>query len=553
MPVRLLALLLLLLTPAPFASGEQAASPVSVKLLAINDFHGQLEAPVGPSGEIAGGAPYLAAHVATLQAAHPHTLFVSAGDLINASPFISALFQDEPTIEAMNEMGLALNAVGNHEFDEGMEELRRMQAGGCHPAQGCRFKEQFPGARFEFLAANVVNEATGQTLFPAYSVRDFDGVRMAFIGMTLEATGSMVNAEGVSGWKFRNEWRTANELVPRIRAQGIEAIVLLIHEGGFTTGDYNDCPGLSGPIVSILHRLDPAIDVVITGHTHRAYVCRLDGRLVTSAGALGRMFTEIDLTIDRGSGQVTRAIARNRVVTHDLAPHPVVAALVDRARRAAVPHDRISGQLTAPATRIGQLARDILAGASGESALGRLVADAQLWATARPDGARAQIAFMNPGGLREDLAPGPGGAVRYSQLFAVHPFGNRLVTMTLSGAQIRELLEQQFRGYSNAQPYERILQPSRGLSYTWSAQAPPGRRVQDMRLNGVALDPDRRYRVTVNSFLASGGDKFSVLLQGTERQVGMVDVDALEAYFRGASPVTPDPLPRITRAARAPN
>jgi len=543
--------LLLLLPLALLASAQNAPSQVSVKLLAINDFHGQLEAPAGPGeigGVAAGGAAYLAAHIRTLQAAHPHTVFVSAGDLINASPFASALFQDEPTIEAMNEMGLALNAVGNHEFDEGVAELRRMQAGGCHPQHGCRFRQGFGGARFEFLAANVVNEATGQTLFPAYAVREFDGVRVAFIGMTLQATGNMVSADGIAGWSFRNEWQTANALVPQIRAQGIEAIVLLIHEGGFTTSGYDDCPGLSGPIVEIVPRLDPAIDAVITGHTHRAYNCRVDGRLVTSAGALGRMFTEIDLTLDRASGDVIRAAARNHIVTRDLAPHPVVAAVVEEARRAAAAHDRVCGELTAPATREGQLARDVRAGASGDSALGRLVADAQLWATAPPARGGAQIAFMNPGGLREDLVPGAGGAVRYSQLFAVHPFGNQLVTMTLTGAQIRELLEQQFPGYSNAQPYERILQASRGFSYAWSARSPPGRRVQEMRLDGAALDPAGRYRVTVNSFLASGGDKFSVLAQGSDRQAGMSDVDALEAYFRATGPVTPDPHIRITRA-----
>ena len=338
-------------------AGPMSPTPsgtVSVHILAVNDFHGHL---VGPSGTItepdgrsipAGGVAYLSAHMQALRAQHPHTVVVSAGDLIGASPLISALFHDEPTIEAFNVLGLDYHAVGNHEFDEGAAELLRMQHGGCHPVDGCRDGDGFAGATFQFLAANVVRQDTATTLFPAYQVRRFAGAKVAFIGMTLKGTPTIVTPSGVAGLTFRDEAETVNALVPHLKAQGIETIVVLIHEGGFPTGTYNECPGLSGAIVEIVQRFDPAVDVVISGHTHQAYNCHLNGMLVTSASSFGRVVTDVDLTIDRASGDVVRMQANNLIVTREVPPDTRLTALVDTYQTLVAPlANRVIGSMTA--------------------------------------------------------------------------------------------------------------------------------------------------------------------------------------------------------------
>lgn len=536
---------LILLVAVSFAPLVHAGDSVSLRVIAINDFHGNLQPPKGRNddGDM-GGAAWLAAHARAARGGQAHSVFVSAGDLINASPFQSALFQDEPTIEAMNAMDLALNAVGNHEFDEGVDELRRMQVGGCHPKLGCQFRPAFEGARFRFLAANVVDARDGNTLFPAHEIREYDGVKVGFIGLTLQNTRSMVNARGIVGWKFRDEADTVNALVPKLRAKGVNAIVLLIHEGGYASGGPDACPALSGPLVGVLKQLDAAVGVVISGHTHQAYNCVIDGRRVTSAGFYGRYYTKLDLTLDKRTGALTAVDAHNIAVTHDIAPDPKVAAIVEEAARLARAKDRIAGTLQASIERTGMDGRDMLNGASGESALGNVVADAQVWATRA---AGAQIAFMNSGGLRAELIRRNDGTVMYSDLFATQPFSNNLVTVTLSGAQILELLEQQFPGKSNAQTYPRVLQVSKGFGYTWSASAPAGHRVTEVKLDGKPLDPKATYRVTVNDYLLTGGDRFAVLREGTDSEAGPIDVDALEAYFAAHSPVAPPALGRIKR------
>jgi 5'-nucleotidase len=551
--MRILTLLLLCaiaLAPIAHPAQPQDASAVRLRILAINDFHGQLDPP-GPGGRNAGqdvgGAAYLASHISALRAGAAHSIVVSAGDLINASPFTSALFHDEPTIEAMNVLGLGVNGVGNHEFDRGVEELRRMQRGGCHPVDGCQFRERFAGARFAFLSANVQHARSGETLFPAYAVREFDGVPVAFIGVTLAATGNMVNPSGVRDWRFTDEADAANAAARELRQRGVEAIVLLIHEGGFTGGGIDECPSLSGPIVAIVRRLDPAIDAVISGHTHQAYNCLVDGRAVTSAGSYGRVVTQLDLTLDRGTRDVQAIHAINRPVTHDIAPDSNVAGIVEAARSLAARKDRVVGRALAPILRAGLLPGDLQTGGSGESALGDLLADAQLRATSAPDRGAAQIAFVNPGGVRADLAPREDGSLLYSQLFAVQPFGNDLVSMTLSGKQILTLLEQQFPADPNAPPLPRALQPSAGFRYTWRADAPPGQHIQSATLDGRELDAAADYRVTVNSFMAEGGDRLSVLTQGRDRIRTVVDVDALEAYFHELAQVAPPALGRIVR------
>jgi 5'-nucleotidase len=534
------------------------APPVELQLLAINDFHGNLEPPLGSSGnltvdgqtKLVGGVEYLASHIEQLQAGKRNSLVVSAGDLIGATPLLSAAFHDEPTIEAMNALGLDINAVGNHEFDKGYQELLRMQYGGCHPTDGCRGSDPFLGAGFQFLAANVVYADTGESILPEYTVRTVDGVRVAFIGMTLENTPSIVTPSGVAGLEFKGEAETVNRLVPQLQKRGIEAIVVLVHEGGTPPAgsDYDACPALGGPIVPIVEQMHPAVDAIVTGHTHQAYNCLIDGRPVTSAGHSGRLVTELNLTLDRTSKDVVSIDATNRPVLRETVEKDAdQTALITRFKDLIAPiANRVIGSITADITRAANTA--------GESALGDVIADAQLLATTPPELGGAVVAFMNPGGIRADLTylsspAGEGdGNVTFAEAFTVQPFGNNLITMTLTGAQIETLLEQQF---GNPNPTSnRILQVSEGFTYVWSASAPIGQKVDpaSITLHGTTIDPAASYRVTVNSFLADGGDNFAVLRSGTSRLGGVVDTQALEDYFTARSPVAPGPQDRIVRS-----
>jgi 5'-nucleotidase len=524
-------------------------TPVSVKVLAINDFHGNLKPsssgirikdPADPTKTVsvpAGGAEHLATAVQQLRATNANHIFVAAGDLIGASPLLSALFNDEPTIESLSLMGLEASAVGNHEFDKGADTLLRMQNGGC-AAEGCKGPTTFKGAQFQYLAASTIVNKTGKTLLPAYHVKSFQGIPVAFIGLTLEATPSIVVPAGVEGLTFRDEAETVNALVPELRAKGIEAIVVLVHEGGVPTGNYNDCPGISGPIVDIVKKLDKAVDVVISGHTHRAYNCRIDGRLVTSGDKYGTIVTQVDLVLDPKTGDVTSATADNTIVrTASFAKDPRQTALIAAYETLARPlAQRVVGRIGAALPQT--------AGPNGESPLGQVIADAQLAATRD---AGAQLALMNPGGIRAPLPMPADGQVRYENLFSVQPFYNNLVTMTLTGAQLLQLLEQQWAGQPSAAG--RPLQVSKGFSYTWDAAKPPGQRVVpgSVQLNGQPVAADATLRVTVNSFLASGGDNFAVLRQGRDRRTGMMDIDAFEAFVKANPTLSPGPLDRVTR------
>jgi 5'-nucleotidase len=545
-----LALLLLLLLPS-----AAAARDVDVQLLGLNDFHGHLEsttpgtiAPDPASPRVpAGGAEYLATHVRAKAAENRNTLVVSAGDLIGASPLLSALFHDEPTIEAMNRIGLDLNSVGNHEFDEGAAELLRMQRGGCHPVDGCLDGTGFGGAHFRFLAANVVRADSGKTLFPPYAIRKFGGIKVGFIGMTLEGTPDIVSPSGVAGLDFLDEAETANRYARELRRKhGVRAIVVLLHEGGVqsATGGINTCDGISGPIVDIVNRTTKAVDLFMTGHTHAAYNCVIDGRPVTSASSFGRLLTDIDLKLDRHSRDVVEVAANNVIVTQNVFKADDITQLIDRYTAIAAPlRDRVIGRVSADITRTPD--------DSGENAAGNLIADAQLAATSAAGTGAAVAAFMNPGGVRSDIAAGD---VTFGEAFTVQPFGNSLVTLTLTGAQLLEVLKQQWCSQDAA----RVLLPSAGVHYTYSASAAAAlvrqpcagaaNPVTGLTIGGAAVDPAASYRVTVNSFLADGGDKFTVLREGTDRLGGSVDTDALEAYLAPSltgTPIAPPALDRI--------
>ena len=397
----LIALLAVLVVPPTAGASPRT---VEVQLLGINDFHGHLESTTpGTIRETAtstpvpaGGIEFLATHVRRMEAAAEHSLLVSAGDLIGASPLLSALFHDEPTIEGMNQLGLDLNAVGNHEFDEGATELLRMQEGGCHPVDGCQDGDRFAGADFRFLAANVVHEDTGETLFPPYAIRRFGGIKVGFIGMTLEGTPDIVSQSGIQGLEFLDEADTANRYAEELRRNhGVRAIVVLLHEGGAQTPPFgiDDCNGISGPIVDIVHRTTEAVDVFVTGHTHQPYRCVIDGRPVTSASSFGRLVTDIDMTLSVRTRDVVEVRTDNVVITQTVERAPDMSALIAEYDRFAAPlRDRVIGRISADITRT--------ADDSGEHAAGNLIADAQL---AETTGAGAVAAFMNPGGVRADF------------------------------------------------------------------------------------------------------------------------------------------------------
>ena len=545
--------------------------PVDLQLLALNDFHGQLEAPAATSsssklpGEgtaLFGGAEYLATQVAALEAAakKQNTVTVAAGDLIGATPLLSAAFHDEPAIEALNRIGLDYASVGNHEFDEGSHELLRIQNGGCHE-DGCADPARpFEGADFQYLSANAFSEEGGvdDTLLPPYAVHKVQGVEVGFIGMTLEGTESIVTPSGVAGLDFADEADTANRYAEELQAQGVEAIVVLMHEGGSQSGagiGVDTCVGMGGPVTEIVPRMSDAIDVVITGHTHQAYNCTIDGRLVTSASSVGRLVTDIDLTLDRRSGDVLTAVADNVPVSQTLPADPAQTELIAYYRELLGP---IAGRVVGSATELLSRSQETLysfpgtgsngqpttVNVLGESPLGNLIADAQLAATSED----ADVALMNPGGVRADI---PAGEITYEEAFTTQPFGNYLTTISLAGAQIQCVLEQQFVNNT-------VLQPA-GITYavdpagTTGTTADPcaGTRVPDdsVLIGGAPVDPAASYRVTVNNFLADGGDRFSTLAQGTDRTDVRSPADhlaPLSEYLAANNPTAPPATDRIT-------
>lgn len=553
------------------------ASSVTVGIVAINDFHGALEAPktaVLVPGTIesgtrpvpAGGAAFLASAIDSIRLEYPYSVTVSAGDLIGASQIASSLFLDEPSIGVMNRIGLEFNAVGNHEFDNGTEELLRKQSGGCAQLTArrpCQI-EPFTGAKFRFLSAST-RRPDGTTLFPASGIKTFGKgrrtVKVGFIGLTLRGTPSLVSPEGIKGLTFGDEAEAINAEVPRLRRAGADAVVVLIHEGGYTSGTPNPsgCANLTGPIKAIIDRLDPGVDVVISGHTHWSYVCDYGTInpqhpvLLTSAGVYGQLVTDITLVIDPQTNRVVAKHARNVIVQSDpyQSPRGFVDEAKDRPRFAARPDvaayvGKYSEAAKAYALRpVGSLAgavdRAPSAGFANQGGPeGNLIADAQLAATT---GAGAQIAFMNPFGIRRPINSEPDGKVNFGAIYAAQPFNNTLITQSLTGAELKAVLEQ---GFDDDGP-KQVLNPSAGFSYNIDMTRPIGDRVVAMTLNGQPLDPAQTYRVTTNSFLAGGGDSFTLFARQRDAVVGMPDIDALEAWLKA---VPPRAVPTEDRAKR---
>ncbi len=537
-------------------NGKGTGPTQTVQILSFNDYHGHIESPdvleddpddYFYGANDVGGGEYLATKIKELRAEAPkgRSLTVAAGDLIGGSPFLSGLFHDEPSVETLGEVGIGLDvsSVGNHEFDEGTTELLRMQYGGCHPVDGCYFPDEpYAGADFEWLAANVqLNDDSG-TLLPGTSVQKVAGMKIGFIGMTLEATPTLVSPAGVADVTFTDEVETANAEAAKLQDMGVEAIVVLLHEGGFNSGDYSECVGVSDPIATIATEMDAAIDMVVTGHTHNPYVCYFDDpdgdpRLVTSAASYGRIVTETSLVIDRRTGDVDRAAttAQNHLVT-DVAADPGVTAIVEKWNALSEP---IAARV------VGTAAEDITGDASGdrgiETPMVDLVADAILFGTDGADEGGAEIAFMNVGGVRDSLDEGP---ITYADAYDVNPFGNLLVSIDMTGAQIKEALEQQ---YVPGRSREYLaLGVSEGFTYTWDDTQPVGSKVvaSSMMLNGAPIEMGETYRVAMYNFLAEGGDQFTAFTAGTNLLGGPEDLANFVAYLE-ANPGLEAPEDRV--------
>jgi 5'-nucleotidase len=589
--------------PSPSASPTASPSPVAtvpftVKVIGFNDYHGTLESPgsLGTTTAVAsanrppvGGADFIAAHIDKLKAQNPLNVVVGAGDLIGASPLISASFFDEPSVETLNRIGLEFSSVGNHEFDKGSVELLRLQNGGCKmtggvkEANSCKgLSGSFDGAKFKWLSANVISGDTGKPLLPAYGIKTFNGVKMAFIGMTLKGTPSIVSPGGIATLSFKDEATTVNTLIPELRAQGIEAIAVLIHEGGFqsgTLGDINGCEGdlATYPIADVVSKLDDAVDMVISAHTHTAYNCKLPnlkGRkiLVTSSSAFGRVLADIDVSINPTTSDVIAATATNRLVVRNdptILANASVTAIVDNYRTLVSPVANVV--LGAISTALPNSRSD----AACNMPAGNLIADSQVAATKAAGFGDAVMGFMNGGGVRSPgftYAPSPAGEaagdVTYGEAFTVQPFGNVVVTISLTSKDIKDFLEEQFAGcLGQSLTATRFAVPSAGVKYTWDGSKACGARITNLTLTssgttetivdatGALPNASKTYRVTVNDFMAGGGDGFTTLKKGTSRTVAGSDIEALSAFLAKykVTPYTPSTVaddggtPRISR------
>lgn len=569
MPLLLASLLAACATPqgpshSTPSSATASSAPVEIGVIAINDFHGALEPPKqsvnlsNPDGSVtgvpAGGAAWLASAVDSIKARHANHVVVAAGDLTSASQLASSLYLDEPAVSVMNRIGLEFNAVGNHEFDRGWTELLRLQNGGCAKntrLQPCRL-EPFAGAEYKYLAASTTKD-DGSTLFPATGLKTFETaagkITLGFIGLSLRTVPALVSPEALRGLQFADEAETINALVPKLKAEGANAVVVLIHQGGKTKelSDVSGCEDFTGDINPILDRLQPGVDVVVSGHTHWPYVCERTTPgatrplLLTSAGVYGELVTDITLAFDPATHALVAKRAQNVIVQSEpyqasrgwvpntdrvarFDPKPEVAAYVKRyvddvSRETA----RIVGRMSGPAAKTE----------GGESwkggPLGYMIADSQLAAT-RSLG--AQVGFTNPFGVRTSLVPSADGSVTFGQIYAVQPFNNDLVVQTMTGAQIRAMIEEGL----DDENVKQVIAPSANLRFSYDMRRPSGRRVVSITLDGKPLVATTRYRVTTNSFLSEGGDFYSEFTRATNKVRGPVDIEAMEAYL-GAVPV----------------
>ena len=540
--------------------GPAPRAPLDINLVALNDFHGHLEsskfvyksaAEAAEKTIVAGGIDNLAAALQAYRKEDPNLLFVGAGDLVGASPAMSSMWADEPSLAALSMLGMDLSSVGNHEFDQGKLELLRKQNGGCVsslPAKACKFESAFKGASFTYLAANVTDSATGAPFMPAYAIRQIKGVKIAFIGAVLKDTASVVTASSIAGLTFGDEADAINRAAAAARGEGATAFVVLIHEGGDTAEafDQPECSQLKGPIVGISRKLDPAIRLIVSGHTHKGFQCKVEGRTITQAQMGGHVLSRIKLSIDPASGAVKDVIVRNvPVVAGQYPPDPKVAAYLESVKL------QSKAALARPIARVAARSTLRKQNDAGESALGDLIADAVVEAT-RARG--VQVGFMNVGGMRSDFDVGDNLTATFGQAQVVLPFSNTLVVMDLTGAQLRGLLEQQF-DRPGSDETRAMLQVSGSLRYRWDDTRPKQAKVVpgSIRIDGVPLDDARTYKVVANNFLAEGADGFPMFARGANKiDTSIVDLDAFIALLvkrekEGLSTGMAAPAPRIER------
>ncbi|MGA7148920.1 MAG: 5'-nucleotidase C-terminal domain-containing protein [Microbacterium sp.] len=567
------------------------AAPVEVQFLATNDFHGRLvDNPTGAEA----GAAVLAGAVKQLRAANPNTVFAAAGDLIGASTFDSFIQHDKPTIDALNEAGLEVSAVGNHELDQGYDDLVNRVMAPYHATDN-----PYGGAEWEYIAANLKMRATGDDAVPATWIKEMGGVQVGFVGAVTEELPALVSPGGIAEIQVTGIVESVNTEAAALVAEGADLVVMLVHEGAPSTNCATMDDG--GPWASIINNVSPDVDAIVSGHTHLAYNCSFpvaqwatDGRAVTdrpvvSAGQYGSNLNQLLYTVDGDTGEVS-AKAQN-LITLEAAnvpkfpADPATAQIVADAVAVAKVEGAKPLGLVAGAFNRAQLSTTNAQGVpnenrGGESTLGNLVAEVQQWATEAPESGAAEIAFMNPGGLRADMRgtdPGDGTYPRtltYRQAADVQSFANTLVNMQLTGAQIKTVLEQQWqRNAFNQLPTRPFLRlgVSEGFEYTYTQEtvtetpidnpatpdvdeslavytAPQG-TVTGMWLHGDPIDLARIYSVTANSFLSTGGDNFFEFANGANRRdTGKVDLTAMVDYMAAFAQTTPLPVDYEQRA-----
>jgi 5'-nucleotidase len=520
------------LTAFTAARALAAADPVSIDIVSINDFHGRLEA-----ASPAAGAAVLGGMVDAYRAANPNTLFVSAGDNIGASTFTSFIQDDEPTIDALNAIGLDASSFGNHEFDQGVSDV---------------VDRILPAANWPYLAANLYDRATGTPAFDEYSISEVGGVSVGFIGAVTEELPSLVSPAGIQSIEVRDipteVNRVADELSDGDPANGeADVIVLLVHEGAGSPA-LADATG-DTPMGYIVNGVDANVDAIVSGHTHQAYDHSIPipgtdrSRPVISEGSYGEKYGHLQLSVDPDTGELLSITSEVLPLFDAFPPDPVVAQIVADAVAVADVKGAVKvGEITADFNRAKQTATPS-ENRGGESTLGNFVADVQLWATQE---AGSQLALMNPGGLRADLtyaASGPGdpdGNVTYKEAAVVQPFANTLVTMELTGAQLKQVLEEQWQPAAASRPILK-LGVSTGFEYTYDPTAAAGSHIGTMYLDGHVVDPAASYRVTVNSFLAAGGDNFTTLAEGSDQaDSGRIDLQSMVDYFKANPVASPD-------------
>lgn len=567
------------------------AQSVKVNIIAINDLHGYLirsenaqvslkdpDQPTGVSKVQVGGISYIASLIKKLKAENPNAIFVGVGDLIGGSPAISSFTQDEATINILNQMGMEVSVVGNHEFDKGKAELKRIQNGGCAPGkeigiETCVSNRQFSGAQFKYLAANVIDDETQKTLFRPTYTKAFGNIRVGFIGVTLRDTPKATR--GANDLTFMDEVVTINTHAAELKKQGVDAVIVLLHQGGGTKAStLNDkrCPEISGPIVPIIQGLKN-VDAVLSGHTHREYVCTdpKTGVLFTQADYYGNVVTNMSLEIVPGKGVVSKQADNIPVITDQNKKVPrgyLVLTKDGETDREVIRYDKLSqkkrtqvqGYISSPMPLItipGANSRNNIA----EQDVGNVMADAFLSSALKS--ANADIAFTNPGGVRSGFRRS--GAITYDDLFAVAPFGNNLFYIDLTGEQLIRLLEQQWEQpncdnkpmiIQGVNLCGRLLQPSSTLTYTWDVRRGPGKPsgqgdlvvIESVRIgpNQEPLDLNKKYRIVTDAFLAEeGGDNFTVFKQGAGLQdMGVIDIEAIVAYFNQYPKESPMPKPK---------